>query len=85
VSVSHSEAPDILKTKVGCGELFQLLETWLALASTPAKQKGGMDVTERLVWFLDCLARAIDRANELTAGVLAKEVFWRHLREKSIE
>jgi Fic family protein len=50
-----------------------------------SKQKGGMDVTEWLVWFLDCLARAIDRANELTAGVLAKEVFWRHLREKSIE
>jgi Fic family protein len=44
-----------------------------------------MDVTEWLVWFLDCLARAIDSANELTAGVLAKEVFWRHLREKSIE
>ena len=47
-------------------------------------QKGGMDVMEWLVWFLDCLARSIGKANELTAGVLAKEAFWRHLRQKSI-
>ena len=48
-------------------------------------QKGGMDVGEWLVWFLDCLGRAIGRANELTAGVLAKEAFWRHVRQRSIE
>ncbi len=48
-------------------------------------QKGGMDVTEWLVWFLDCLACAIDKGNEVTAGVLATEVFWRHLKHKSIE
>jgi Fic family protein len=48
-------------------------------------QKAGMDVTEWLKWFLDCLGRAIGRANELTAGVLAKEAFWRHLRQKSID
>jgi Fic family protein len=54
-------------------------------ATLESTQKGGMDVTEWLVWFLDCLARAIDRTNELTAGVLAKEAFWRHLNQKSIE
>src|SRR5580765_3790574 len=48
-------------------------------------QKRGMDVTEWLVWFLDCLARAIDKANELTAGVLAKEAFWRNLKQKSTD
>jgi Fic family protein len=48
-------------------------------------QKGGMDVTAWLIWFLDCLARAIDRANELTVGVLAKEALWRHLKQKSVE
>jgi Fic family protein len=48
-------------------------------------QKGGMDVTEWLVWFLDCLGRAIAKANELTAGVLAKDAFWRHLKQESIE
>jgi Fic family protein len=48
-------------------------------------QKRGMDVTEWLVWFLDCLARAIEKATELTAGVLAKEAFWRRLKEQSTE
>jgi Fic family protein len=48
-------------------------------------QKGGIDITEWLVWFLDCLARAIDKANELTASVLTKEAFWRRLKEKPID
>jgi Fic family protein len=48
-------------------------------------QKRGMGVTEWLVWFLDCLARAIDKATQLTAAVLAKEAFWRRLKEKSTE
>lgn len=50
-----------------------------------AAQKNGMDVTEWLVWFLDCLGRAIEKVNELSASVLAKEAFWRNLRQKSIE
>ena len=48
-------------------------------------QKGDLDVTEWLVWFLDCLGRAIAKANTLTAGVLAKDAFWRHLKQESIE
>ncbi len=48
-------------------------------------QNDGIDVTEWLVWFLDCLGRAIGKASELTAGVLAKEAFWRHLRGRAIE
>jgi len=48
-------------------------------------QRDGMDVTNWLVWFLDCLARAIDKANQLTSSVLAKEAFWRALRQNSIE
>jgi Fic family protein len=48
-------------------------------------QRDGIDVTSWLVWFLDCLARAIDKASELTASVLAKETFWRGLRQKSID
>jgi Fic family protein len=48
-------------------------------------QTGGMDVTEWMVWFLDCLGRAIAKANKLTAGVLAKGAFWRHIKQESIE
>jgi Fic family protein len=50
-----------------------------------ATQKGGMDVTEWLIWFLDCLSRAITKANELTADVLSKGAFWRYLQQESIE
>jgi len=48
-------------------------------------QKAGMEVTPWLLWFLDCLGRAIQKANELTAGVLAKEGFWRGLKQKSLD
>ena len=48
-------------------------------------QRGGMDVTEWLVWFLDCSGSAIAKANKVTAAVLAKAAFWRHIRQGSIE
>ena len=44
-----------------------------------------MDVAEWLIWFVDCLGRAIGKANNLTGSVLAKDAFWRNLKEKSIE
>jgi Fic family protein len=69
----YSMSSKVLEERKG---YYQILES---------TQKGGMDVTEWLVWFLDCLGRAIGKANELTAGVLAKDAFWRHLRQKSIE
>ncbi len=55
---------------------YEILET---------TQKGGMDVTKWLVWFLDCLGRPIAKAKTLTAAVLEKDAFWRHLKKKSIE
>jgi Fic family protein len=48
-------------------------------------QKGGMDVTDWLMWFLDCLRRAITKASNVTAAVLAKAAFWRDIRQESIE
>ncbi len=45
-------------------------------------QKGGLDVTDWLVWFLGCLARAIDGAEAACANVLGKADFWqRYARE----
>ena len=41
-----------------------------------ATQKGGLDVTSWLEWFLDCLDRAIDGAEDILAGVLHKARFW---------
>ena len=40
-------------------------------------QKGDLDVTERLVWFVDCFSRTIDEAELAAASVLQKAEFWR--------
>ena len=41
-----------------------------------ATQKGELDITRWLTWFIDCLSRAIDDAETLSAAVLAKARFW---------
>ena len=43
-----------------------------------AAQKGSLNATEWLEWFLGCLLRAIDGAQETIAAVLAKASFWNH-------
>jgi len=39
-------------------------------------QKGELDITSWLAWFLDCLDRAFDGADAILATVLAKARFW---------
>lgn len=41
-----------------------------------ATQKGALDVTAWLTWFLECLDRAIDGAEGILASVLRKARFW---------
>lgn len=41
-------------------------------------QKGSLDVTEWLNWFLDVLQRATDQAHSVLDSVLAKSRFWQH-------
>ena len=40
-------------------------------------QKGDLDVTERLLWFVECFSKTIDEAQLAAAGVLHKAEFWR--------
>lgn len=40
-------------------------------------QKGGLDITEWLLWFLGCLDRAIAGTELSLAGVFRKEQFWK--------
>jgi Fic family protein len=42
-------------------------------------QKGGIDITPWLTWFMSCLGRAIGGAETLLASVLAKARFWESL------
>jgi Fic family protein len=43
-------------------------------------QKGTLDVTPWMAWFLECLSRAIDGAQTTLAAVLAKARFWQAFR-----
>ena len=43
-----------------------------------ATQKGGMDITDWLEWYLACLLRALQGAEETLAQVLAKAQLWQH-------
>ncbi|MCE2494811.1 MAG: Fic family protein [Alphaproteobacteria bacterium] len=41
-----------------------------------ATQKGGLNITDWQIWFLECLGRAIVSARNTLAAVLAKASFW---------
>jgi Fic family protein len=43
-------------------------------------QKGELDITEWLMWFLNCLNHAFDGAAETLASILAKAAFWERLK-----
>ena len=42
-----------------------------------ATQKGSMDVTAWLTWFLGCLLRAVEGADDILGAVLGKADFWK--------
>ena len=39
-------------------------------------QKGGLDISEWMLWFLDCLERAIEKSIVITNRTLQKSIFW---------
>lgn len=45
-------------------------------ASLEQTQRGNLDVTPRLCWFIACFDRAIEAAEEACAGVLRRAEFW---------
>ena len=40
------------------------------------RQKGGLDITEWIVWYLDCMMRAIKESEVMLTSILNKAVFW---------
>src|ERR1700730_11555510 len=47
-------------------------------------QKGTMDITPWMDWFLGCLGRAIDRAQTTLSSVLAKARFWERIQSVAL-
>jgi Fic family protein len=49
-----------------------------------ATQKGDLDVTAWLEWFLGCLDRAIEGAEDTLPGVLRKARFWEAIKDQPL-
>ncbi len=47
-------------------------------------QKGGMDITEWLLWFFGCLEGAIIRASAAVERTLRKTAYWERFRESAV-
>lgn len=47
-------------------------------------QKSGLDITAWLEWFLDCLERSLDAAEQISAIVLKKARYWEWLAGKTL-
>jgi Fic family protein len=47
-------------------------------------QRGEVDITRWLAWFLDCLGRAIDGAEESLAAVLFKAKLWQRINRQPV-
>ena len=46
-------------------------------------QKGSLDITPWLLWFMGCLDRAFDGAETILAGVMHKARFWGAIAERT--
>ncbi|MFY9367862.1 MAG: Fic family protein [Desulfomonilia bacterium] len=49
-----------------------------------ASQKGTCDITQWLVWFLECFSRAIENSEKVLSGITAKAAFWRRHAQVSL-
>jgi Fic family protein len=57
------------------GDYYEILER---------TQKGTMDITPWMGWFLGCLGRAVDSARGALGSVLAKARFWERVRNVAL-
>ncbi|MBM4152471.1 MAG: Fic family protein [Kiritimatiellaceae bacterium] len=53
-------------------------------AALEFSQKGTLDITRWMEWFLECLGRTFDRAEETLAGVMKKARIWEKINQSAI-
>ncbi len=56
-------------------DYYQVLES---------SQRGSLDITAWLAWFLGCLERALDEADSMLESVLRKARLWRHVNVRPV-
>jgi len=47
-------------------------------------QRGDLDITRWLAWFLGCLERAVDDAHATVSAALSKARFWQHVNRRGV-
>lgn len=47
-------------------------------------QSGTLDITAWLVWYLECLAHALESSNDQLGYVVQKHFFWQHAQQKPL-
>jgi Fic family protein len=79
---------DLFLTRAdGCPERFYSMSTRIEAErkdyyrTLERTQRGGLDITPWMTWFVGCLERAIDQADSLTSGVLRKARVWRQVHD----
>jgi Fic family protein len=71
----------------GCPERFYSMSTRIEAERKDyyrileRTQRGGLDITPWMTWFVGCLDRSIDQADSLTSGVLRKAAVWRRVHD----
>jgi Fic family protein len=90
--IARAIADQALAQSEGSGQRFYSVSSQIRKErkhyydSLERAQKGDVDVTDWLVWFLGCFSRSIDGAEIASAAVLKKADFWqRYAREPLIE
>ena len=86
--VARAIADKALAQSEGSGQRFYSMSSQIRKERSAyydtleSAQRGDVDVTDWMVWFLNCFSRAIDGAGLAAANVLRKADFWqRHARE----
>ncbi len=88
--IARAIADMALAQSEGSGQRFYSLSSQIReerteyLLQLERARSGGLDVTEWLVWFVDCLARALDRALDSGAPILRQADFWQHHARKPL-
>lgn len=85
--IARAIADMMLARSEGSGQRFYSMSAQISLERAryydllEATQRGGLNVTDWLAWFIACLGRAIDRAEAARKSIHAKALFWDALRD----
>ncbi len=88
--IARAVADMALARADGTGQRFYSMSTQIEAerkeyyTQLESAQRGGLDITRWLSWFLACLGRAVDSAEALLGSVLLKAEFWRRAGTRAV-